>query len=83
VRTSKVRHSPVDRVSARAGTALERAQPAQIELFARKKSRRFIIRLEIVTNNDWVGDQRPIQIRQIQLKMRNRWSTLSLRLQGT
>src|ERR1700761_2041003 len=46
VRTSKVRHWPAAGVSARAATALERAQPAQIELFARKKSRRFIIRLE-------------------------------------
>jgi hypothetical protein len=41
-----VRHSPADGVSARAGTALERAQPAQIELLVRKKSRRFIVRLE-------------------------------------
>jgi hypothetical protein len=43
--TSNVRHLPGIRVSARTGTALESAQPAQIELFARKKSRRFISRL--------------------------------------
>src|SRR3984957_11022085 len=46
VTTSKVRHPPAGGVSARTGNALERAQIAQIELFARKKSRRFIIRLE-------------------------------------
>jgi hypothetical protein len=46
VATSKVRHSPADGVFAKTGTALERAQAAPIELFARKKSRRFIIRLE-------------------------------------
>jgi hypothetical protein len=46
VTTSNVRHPPADGVSARAGTALERAQPAQSELFNCKKSRRFIIRLE-------------------------------------
>jgi len=55
VTTSKVRHPPADGVSARTGTALERAQPAQIELFARKKSRRFIVASKIVSNANMVA----------------------------
>ena len=47
VTTSNVRHSPADWVFARPGTALESAHPAQSEPFARKKSRRFILCLEV------------------------------------
>ena len=42
--TSNVRHQLSEGVFARTGNALVRAQPAQIEPFARKKSRRFITR---------------------------------------
>jgi hypothetical protein len=52
VTTSKVRHSPAAGVSASTGIALERAQPAHIELFARKKSRRFIRFASTFITND-------------------------------